>query len=163
MHDVLFSMKRTFHKSTWFGRAVLVPFGLTPSRFDVLYALKKWKRPHLWQSTIRKILGVSAATASIMIRALVRLGFLRRRKSEDDKRQLEVSLTKSGRDAITRAVAVHHGQKLAEYFVRRIVAPSWWDDDKAYGDVDRITNELRYMRERLDDRAVLRYGVHPDD
>jgi len=138
MHNVLFSLKRTFHKSTWLGRAVLVPYQLTPSRFDILYSLHKTKRKYLWQSAMRRILGVSAATTSILMRALVKLGFVRRRKSDDDRRQLEVSLTVRGRDFIKRAIAALHGQKLIDYFVRRIVVPKWWDADASFGDIDRV-------------------------
>src|SRR5579859_7630574 len=105
MHSVLFSMKRAFHKSTWFGRSLLGGYALTPSRFDVLFILKTEPLPFRWQSRIRKILGVTAATASIMLRAMERAGLIRRTKSELDKRQIEIALTERGRDVISRAIA----------------------------------------------------------
>jgi len=163
MHDVLFSMKRAFHKSTWLGRAVLAGYELTPSRFDVLYLLHKTPRPHLWQSIIRKALGVTAATASVMLRALVRLGLVRRQKSEDDKRQLEVSLTAQGRDLIARADAAVRTKGTIDYLVKRIASAQWWNKGEAFEDVDRLENMLRFVRARLADRACLTYGAHPDD
>jgi len=163
MHPVLFSMKRAFHKSTWLGRAILSPYELTPSRFDVLYALRKLTRSHLWQSAIRRLLGVSAATTSIMVRALERLGFVRRRKSEEDRRQVEVSLTERGRDFITRAMATMQDQEIVDYFVHRVVVRQWWVRHETFTVTDRLENMLRVMRRRLGDRASLKYGMHPDD
>src|SRR4051812_47616375 len=100
MHNVLFSVKRAFHKSNWFGRDILGGYELTPSRFDVLFLLHSRRVPYFWKSIIRKVLGVTAATTSVMLRALVALGLIERKKSEDDRRQLEVSLTQRGRELI---------------------------------------------------------------
>lgn len=163
MHDVLFSTKRTFHKQTWFGRAILAPYKLTPSRFDVLFILHEYGLPMIWQSKIWKIVGVSASTTSIMVRALVKLGLLERKESEDDKRQLEVSLTAKGKEVIARAVAAIRGKKLVEYFVKRIVSSVWWDKEQSTVDVDALAGTLRWMRDRLADKAVLAYSYeHPD-
>jgi len=164
MHHVLFSVKRTFHKSTWFGRSLLTPYGLTPSRFDVLYIVRKHPHRFVWQSRIRKILGVAAPTASILVRALASLGLLRRRKSEWDSRQVEVSLTRAGRKLIERAMGTFCEKKIADYFVNRIVSSTWWDADQAFMDVDRLSGILRFMRSWLKDRATLAYPTgHPDD
>jgi DNA-binding MarR family transcriptional regulator len=164
MHQVLFSVKRTFHKSTWFGRGLLAGFTLTPSRFDVLFILKETRAPHVWQSTLWKIMGVSAATASIMIRALVRLGFLRREKSKLDGRQLEVSLTDLGRTTIARASGALRDNKVIDYFVRRIVSSTWWNAEQSFADIDQLVGTLRHMRTWLKDKALLAYAYdHPDD
>ena len=42
MHTVFFSLKRAFHKTMAFGRALLDRWGLTPSRFDMLYAVNQF-------------------------------------------------------------------------------------------------------------------------
>src|SRR5262245_49378800 len=104
MHDVLFSIKRTFHKSTAFGKRLLVAFGLTPSRFDILYMLKNCDGRSLWQSSIRKALGVTAATTSIMLRALEEGGFVLRERSSGDRRQVDVSLTSAGAAIVAQAI-----------------------------------------------------------
>jgi len=165
MHQVLFSVKRAFHKSTWFGRRILTGYSLTPSRFDILYLLHKQKLRHLWQSGIRRFLGVSAATTSILVRALEKLGFVRRQKSDIDRRQIEVALTKRGRDVIARALRVLRGKKqIIDYFVRLFVSSKWWDAEHAWDDLDRFATSLRYMRDQLKDRALLTYPMgHPDD
>jgi len=162
MHNVLFGLKRSFHKSTWFGRGILAPYALTPSRFDVLYLLRESRARYCWQSDIRKILGVTAATTSIMVRALERLGLVRRRVSELDERQREVSLTARGRALIARATKVLRGKELVDYFVKRLVSPSWWDQDRSFADVDAFENSIRFLRTNLRDRAKLTYGSHPD-
>jgi len=77
MHSVLFSLKRTFHKSVWFGRFLLKDYLLTPSRFDILYILQRNPEfPKMRQSRIGEILGIASTTLSRMIKALLALGFI---------------------------------------------------------------------------------------
>jgi DNA-binding MarR family transcriptional regulator len=59
----------------------------------------------LRQSKLRRELGVSAATVSIMVRALETLGLVRRSKACcGDRRQVEVTLTRKG-SALLRRIA----------------------------------------------------------
>lgn len=162
MHDILFGVKRAFHKSTWFGRGLLAGYGITPSRFDILYILHNAKLKAAWQSSIRKFLGITAATTSIMVRALEALGLVRRNVSEYDKRQREVWLTERGRELIARAIKVFHEKDIADYFVRRLVCSTWWDKEQSSVDLDTFENTLIYLRARLKDKALLAYGSHPD-
>jgi len=164
MHAILFALKRTFHKSVWFGRFLLKDYCLTPSRFDILYILKK--QPVLrtmWQSKIREILGIAGPTLSRMIKALVELGFIRRERSTLDRRQFEISLTGRGRQTITHAIRTIIDSGIITHAVVHFVSPDWESPEATFRDVDELEVKLKYMRERLLDEATLNYLWHPDD
>jgi DNA-binding MarR family transcriptional regulator len=163
MHSVLFAVKRAFHTSHWRGRRVLASFSLTPSRFDILYLLHSRFNGAAWQSTVRKFLGVTAATTSIMVRALEDLGFLRRTRSEDDRRQIELRLTDVARAFVRRIFRVFIGSRLTHRFVERLLCKEWRDKSAAFEAMDRMDSALLRMRRRLRDRAKLLYPWHPDD
>ena len=58
----------------------------------------------MWQSILRRVIGYTArSTMTVMLRALEGLLWIRRKRSEDDRRQLEVELTELGRSELKRA------------------------------------------------------------
>jgi DNA-binding MarR family transcriptional regulator len=100
MNPVFFGLKRAFHGTLRIGRRTFQALGLTAARFDLLYALTDEGRPRetvTHQSELRRMLGVSRPAVSRMLRSLEELGFVRRKRSEADRRQLEVHLTILGR------------------------------------------------------------------
>lgn len=164
MHAILFSIKRTFHKSVWFGRFLLRSYVLTPSRFDILYILREHRDlPSLWQSRIREILGVARPTVSRMIRALEALGFITRTRSALDRRQWEIALTKHGRRIIEHAIKTILKSGIMALSVIHFVCPKWNCPVETLEALERLDNTLRYMRERLLDEATLAYPWHPED
>jgi len=164
MHSVLFSLKRTFHKSVWFGRFLLKDYLLTPSRFDILYILKKQRvLRHVWQSKIREILGIAGPTLSRMIKALLALGFIRRKRSIWDRRQFEISLTKRGRETITHAMRTIIQSGIITSCIVHFICEKWQCPATTLRQVDDVDMKLFFMRERLLDRATLYYPWHPDD
>ena len=74
MHHIFFSLKRTHHRALAYSRQLSIPYGLTPARFDMLYAIDRHRDSLLWQSHLRRLLGVTAATISRMVRSLEALG-----------------------------------------------------------------------------------------
>jgi len=164
MHAVLFSIKRAFHKSVWFGRFLLKDYLLTPSRFDILYILQsRGELSRTPQSTIREILGIASTTLSRMIKALLKLGFIRRERSKLDRRQYEVWLTKYGRTSIAHAIRTIIDSGIIAYCVVHFVSREWLSPEGTFRDVDGIDTTLSFMRERLLDCATLYYRWHPDD
>ncbi len=103
MDAVFFAVKRA-HYATWkFGRRMLMPVGLTPARFDVLFALRKSRWVPVRQAALRAALGVARATISEMLGVLEDLGLVLRNCCEDDKRTNWVRLTMPGVDLLHRA------------------------------------------------------------
>src|ERR1700755_370684 len=106
MDRVWYGLKRSFHSTLRVARRDFKELGLTAARMDILHALfrvRAWKRP-IWQSALRRIIGYTArSTMTVMLRALEGLLWIRRKRSEDDRRQLEVELTELGRSELKRA------------------------------------------------------------
>jgi DNA-binding MarR family transcriptional regulator len=99
MNSIFFDMKRAYHATLRVGRGRLRDMGLTAARFDLLFALTDEGRkrgPLIYQSVLRRILGVTRPTVSRMLQSLEKLGFVRRRRSDVDRRQVEVRLTAGG-------------------------------------------------------------------
>jgi DNA-binding MarR family transcriptional regulator len=99
MSPIYFGLKRAFQGMLRIGRAEFKSRGLTAARFDLLFALTDEGKPldtFVFQSTLWRVLGVTRATVSRMAISLEELGLIRRVRSEEDKRQLEVRLTPLG-------------------------------------------------------------------
>lgn len=164
MHAILFAIKRTFHKSVWFGRFLLKSYALTPSRFDILFMLQQTGgRGGLWQSRIREILGVARITVSRMIVALERLGYIRRERSRIDARQFEVWLTKHGQRTIARATKTILQSGIIAHVVVYFVCPQPEVPEATLRDLVELEYTLNHMRERLLDEATMFYPWHPED
>jgi DNA-binding MarR family transcriptional regulator len=115
VNAIFFGLKRAWHGTLRIGRTTLRTLGLTAARFDLLYALTyegRTRAPAMRQSALRRVLGVSRPTVSRMLRSLEELGLIERRRSEVDRRQLDVQLTSKGWFRIR--------------FAYRIVARSGW-------------------------------------
>jgi DNA-binding MarR family transcriptional regulator len=107
MDRIFFGLKRAYHSSLRITRKDFKDIALTPARMDILHVLynrgRRWKHP-IWQSTLRRIIGYTARSMMTQImQALEGLGFVRRKGSLDDERQLEVSLTDAGWSRLGRA------------------------------------------------------------
>jgi DNA-binding MarR family transcriptional regulator len=109
MDRVFFELKRGHIETVKFGRRVLSGFGLTPARFDVLYAITTTAR--MTQSQVRRALGVARATLSEMLGVLEQLGLVARTQANEDRRTRIVSLTKKGSAMLSRAAdaILHNG------------------------------------------------------
>ncbi len=102
MHPLQFQLKRAHHRLIAFGKRVLRKFALTPARFDLLYIVyKRWTfQKRLYdapaQTDLCRVLGVTAATVSRMVRSLEDLGIVRRFRNPVDRRTKQVTLTEEG-------------------------------------------------------------------
>jgi DNA-binding MarR family transcriptional regulator len=111
MNSRFFALKRAWQSTMRFCRFVLRGMGLTTARYDMLCALKLSKHG-MSQKLLRKILGVTRATVSKMLRSLEKLGFVRREINPADRRCKDVFLTEAG-EAELQAV------------YRKVVRPGW--------------------------------------
>ena len=166
MHVIFFGLKRAHHATLALLRPVLGQVGLTPARFDLLYALNQY-RNGVTQSGLWKLLGVSRATVSRMLASLEQLGLLTRAIVAIDKRKRLVKLTTLGRWKVA--------------FIYRAVARSGWADlavDSALGSKGQsrwyhwgeclqatslMDGLLGAIRKAFRDRARLVYDWWPDE
>src|ERR1700759_2656332 len=100
MEPIFFGLKRAYHSTLRVSRPDFKEIGNTPARMDILHALfehgGRGKR-FIWQSRLRRILGyTSSGTISEMLKELEAKVWIRRKRSEEDRRQVEVELTLAG-------------------------------------------------------------------
>ncbi len=101
MDPVFFTIKRAYYATLKLTRRALAALGLTSARYDLLDALYRLgTRTSPFQSDLRRALGVARSTISVMMRALERIGLVRRRRSGRD---MLVELTPEGRRCVRRA------------------------------------------------------------
>jgi DNA-binding MarR family transcriptional regulator len=104
MHSVFFGVKRAHWRAVALTQPLLEDAGLTPARFDML-RIVSLHPGGITQSHLSYLLGVSAPTVSRMVKSIYLLGFVRRRRSENDRRCMLVTITHVGIDSMRRALA----------------------------------------------------------
>jgi DNA-binding MarR family transcriptional regulator len=102
MHSAFFALKRAYHGTLRLTRVALAEIGLTAARFDMLFALREFRRG-LLQGSLLRVLGVGRTTVSRMLAALEKLGFVKRTVVKRDRRRKRVELTPAGRARIELA------------------------------------------------------------
>ena len=178
MHAILFGMKRAFQASLRVMRRPLEPFGLTSARFDMLWCILQSDAQDdaypLYQSEVRKRLGVTAATVTRMMKSLEALGLVRRKRDFFDRRQIVVSLTRDGLDRVRAAYAHFVERKAAERVVRSALGDEQpirerpfdersFDEQPPSDAVGRLGDLLDRIRKGFGDRADLHYRRYRGD
>ena len=164
MHNLMFGMKRAHQSVLRICRPVLAPMGLTPARFDLLYALMG--RPSgVDQTRLRKKLGVSRATVSRMLGSLEELGLVEREPHHYDRRQKVVKLTAKGREKIHQAhkdvVRSGWAQLAIDSALESTQKP--WYSGPCWEAMDRLDRLLLQVREAYYDTGSLHYPcLEPD-
>jgi DNA-binding MarR family transcriptional regulator len=107
MHHVHRQLKTALQRHLAIVRPLAERFDLTPSRFEVLYAIRE--RRGARQTDISRALGVTPVTISRMIKRLEELGLVARVTSPTDRRAKVVELTPEGLARVTRAAPAFEG------------------------------------------------------
>jgi DNA-binding MarR family transcriptional regulator len=162
MHRVTWDVKRVFLRLSKVRRKVMERWGLTPARFDMLYAIRCQRRFWFPQRALRKLLGVCASAISRMIDSLVETGFLVRRRVEGDRRLRELKITKHGK----RTLRCMFGNIIKSGLARQVVGHALADDpdDVSTSDakiseyVERFETTMAYLKLNLGDEACFDYG-----
>jgi DNA-binding MarR family transcriptional regulator len=169
MHTIPFNAKRTFLTFLNQTRKLHASFGLTPARFDLLYAIGRpgpdtaFGGPSELQSVIRKKLGVSASVVSRMLDALERRGLVVRERDWPDRRQRVVRFTRRGAEVMREALRIVLRSVRALY-ARAIGLGTRPHPDRLFEKTLWLESWLELLRHQLCDRATLVYAWgHPDD
>jgi len=104
MDDLLFAYKRVHLAGNRNALKLLLAFGVTPARFDLMRILYGNRTFSMTQSWLRGELGVARATVSRMLMALEKLGLVERKTDEYDRRTKRVTLTTAARSLVWRAL-----------------------------------------------------------
>ena len=85
----------------------LKPFGLAVWGFDILATLRRHGEPYAMTPTeLMDAVMLSSGAMTNRIDRLEKLGFVQRQPSPNDRRSLQVQLTKKGRKVIEKAIEV---------------------------------------------------------
>jgi DNA-binding MarR family transcriptional regulator len=173
MDRVFYALKRSYHSTLRITRRDFKEIDLTPARMDILHVLyndgRRRKQP-IWQSTLRRIIGYTArSTMTQIMKALERLGWVRRTGSREDERQLEVELTEAGWSRLGRGYVrfpagwTHDALTLAKDWTPPDVAVEQDRAWKAYVDkMGRLAKLLFNIRFALRDTGCVRYPWYSD-
>jgi DNA-binding MarR family transcriptional regulator len=119
MIPTVLCLKRAFHSTVGVGLTMLQPLGLTPSRYELMFAIKCQRQIWYPQRELLDLLGIAASTLSRMIDALVDCGYLLRRRDPEDGRRNQLRLTLNGRRAVAYAFRAFVKSGAAEYVFGR--------------------------------------------
>jgi DNA-binding MarR family transcriptional regulator len=161
MHFLAFQFKRAHHTALRISLPLAAKFGLTPARFDMLYAIRIERR--LSQAKLARALGVSGVTVSRMLRRLETLGLVRRLPRQwPDRRTRSPRLTRLGRRRLFQMLDLLKSRLLQRTFMR---ASQWHSlSHDAFMAVDDLHSSIYSMVKSLGDRAALHFPTwHPDD
>jgi DNA-binding MarR family transcriptional regulator len=162
VHAIFFGLKRAYHSTIGLTRRCLAQLGLTAARFDMLHAVKS--TPYgSHQKQLCRLLGVSAATVSRMLKSLEALGLVSRERSATDRRRRRVTITDLGRRVMRRA---EHGLVYCghiSFAIECALCEPWRDETTVFLAMDALDGALRRVRHAFFDRATLFYPWHPDD
>jgi DNA-binding MarR family transcriptional regulator len=168
MNAIAFGMKRALHGFLRVTRKPLASVGLTPARFDMLYALFARTGPGRWhhsirQSDLRRELGVCPSVVSRMVRKLELLGLVTRARCPDDRRQIGIAITGRGWGRIYAAKPwlLRSVQRLV---LGGICFGQHRDPFERLRHMDSLEAYLGALRREFFDTATLGYPWgHPDD
>lgn len=144
MHTLTFEMKRAHLASIRLTRRLCAQVGLTPARLDMLRAIFA-NCNAIQQSVLRHHLGVTKTVVSIMVRALEKLGFVRRTRSYSDGRTFDLTVLVKGRIALRR---IHYESRTVPYL------------DMAFASAfceDHVPNDTRFATIHALERGLLRF------
>ena len=163
MNAIFFGCKRAFHGCLRITRPWFKHLELTAARFDMLTAIQRHPLRAL-QSSVRKMLGVTAPTVSRMLRSLETLGFVERSRCLTDRRQMQITLTAAGLKALRRATTAFIASGAAQLAVDCALAGDRSHDDSCCMiQMDAAESILDRLRSAFRDIASLYYPWHPDD
>ena len=85
------------------AEAILVPFGLTPAQFLVLFRLK-YSTTNVSSAELARAAGIRPQSVVDLIGPLEREGLIRRREAPEHRRILRITLTAAGEQLFARAL-----------------------------------------------------------
>ena len=102
--QLCFALYGAAHAFTRAYKPLLEPLGLTYPQYIVLMAL--WEKDGATVKAIGEMLGLDSGTPSPLLRRLEQAGRLKKRRDENDERQVRIYLTEAGRALEREAAAI---------------------------------------------------------
>lgn len=132
-HQLCFALYATSRAITKFYASLLDEMNLTYPQYLTLLVL--WERDGISVQQIADELELEGATATPLIQRMERMGLVKRQRSNEDGRQLEVHLTERGMALREKALGVPHKLGGALGITKE--------------DAERLVSDLNALRERI--------------
>jgi len=144
MHSALFNMKRVYLRSQRVPRRELKEYGLTPARFDILYALYVNKHHECFREDLIAVIGTVKSNIYRLCDALVELGLAK----YDWEAWRIIKLTQEGIERVRRILIERKD------LIEELVEPCAEPPEPAETKMERLINGLTKIRSALGDKHL---------
>ena len=131
----LVALRRILRATEIYGRKLAKAAGLTAVQFRVLQIVAE--RGSCTATEIAQKMRVSQATVTSLVDKLVRREVVTREKSQTDRRQIHIIITKAGREIVS-----HAPDALQQRYVRNFEALEDWEQAQLVASLERVATML---------------------
>jgi DNA-binding MarR family transcriptional regulator len=164
MNHFLYATKRAYYGTLRVVRAPATSVGVTPARFDMMYAIFGASEGQIHEAALARKVGVSVPVVARMLRSLEELGYVLRERSRIDRRKILVGLTKAGLRCFRRARLALMCSGLVDLAIDSALGgKSWFDEAYTLAEKDVLDAALTRLREAFWAGGRLYYPWHPED
>jgi DNA-binding MarR family transcriptional regulator len=164
MDHFLYAMKRAYYGTLRVVRAPAASKGVTPARFDVMYAIHGAYEGQIHQAALARKVGVSVPVVARMLRSLEEQGYVLRERCRIDRRKVIVALTKAGQRCFRRARLALMCSGLVDLAIDSALGEErWFDEAHTLVEKSRLDHALTRLREAFWAGGKLYYPWHPED
>lgn len=147
--EILISLRKIIQATDLHSRSLSKNFGLTGPQLVILEEVSNHGR--ITVTGLAKAISLSQATVTDIINRLVKKNYLIKRKSEKDKRQVEISLSEKGATVLDQAPP-----PLQETFIDRFSNLADWEQLMILSALERVVSMM--SAEKIDAVPILASG-----
>lgn len=147
--EILISLRKIIQAIDLHSRSLSKKFGLTGPQLVILETVSNHESISV--TSLAKSISLSQATVTDIINRLVRNGYLIKRKSEKDKRQVRISLSEKGASVLDQAPP-----PLQETFIERFSNLDDWEQLMILSAFERVVRMM--SAEKIDAAPILASG-----
>ena len=147
--EILISLRKIIQATDLHSRSLSKNFGLTGPQLVILETVSSHESISI--TGLAKSISLSQATVTDIINRLVKNGYLIKRKSEKDKRQVRISLSEKGASVLDQAPP-----PLQETFIERFSNLDDWEQLMILSAFERVVSLM--SAEKIDAAPILVSG-----
>ena len=147
--EILISLRKIIQATDLHSRSLSKKFGLTGPQLVILETVSSHESISV--TGLAKSISLSQATVTDIINRLVKNGYLIKRKSEKDKRQVRISLSEKGASVLDQAPP-----PLQETFIERFSNLDDWEQLMILSAFERVVSLM--SAEKIDAAPILVSG-----
>jgi DNA-binding MarR family transcriptional regulator len=144
--NVLIAIRQIIRAIDLHSRYLLKEYGLTGTQLIILKEINALNRVHVGE--VAKRINLSQATVTSVLDRLEKLMYIKRTRSDSDKRKVEVTITQQGKDKLEDNPSL-----LQENFIKRFKSLKQWEQSLILSALQRVASMMN--AERLEVSPVL--------